>query len=209
MTTANRSARRRSQTDLTPETFSHLLAWLDRDRDRAGQRYEQIRLRLIKIFVCRGCTQAEELADETINRVAGKIQQIAESYIGDPALYFWGVADKIHLEYTRRAASHFTALPTDLAERKEPPQDEAELGYRCLERCMERLSNQNRELILSYYGAVDSPQSKISGRKELSQRLGIGANALWIRAHRIREGLKKCVGLCLERRQTGHGEEME
>jgi hypothetical protein len=74
---------------------------------------------------------------------------------------------------------------------------------------MERLSSQNRELILSYYGVVDIPQSKISGRKELSQRLGIGANALWIRAHRIREGLKKCMDLCLERRQTGHGEEME
>ena len=146
------------------------------------------------------------MADETINRVAGKIQQIAESYTGDPALYFWGVADKIHLEYTRRASSHFTALPADLAERKET-QGEAELGYRCLEKCMERLSSQNRELILSYYGAVDSPQSKISGRKELSQRLGIGANALWIRAHRIREGLKKCMDLCLERRQTGHGEE--
>ena len=38
--------------------------------------------------------------------------------IGDPALYFWGVADKIHLEYTRRAASHFTALPLTLQNEK-------------------------------------------------------------------------------------------
>jgi len=178
-------------------------------RQRAGQRYEQIRLRLIKIFTCRGCMTAEELADETINRVAGKTRQIAEDYTGDPASYFFGVAENVYLEYQRRTRAHETALPADIEERKEPGGENAELKYRCLEQCMERLLEPNRELILTYYGSTDNPRHKIDGRKALSQRLGIGANALWIRAHRIREGLKKCVDACLERAQTGYSEEIE
>jgi DNA-directed RNA polymerase specialized sigma24 family protein len=194
--------------ELTLESLDQLLDWLDQDRDRAGQRYEQVRSRLIKIFGCRGCTVAEELADETINRVAGKVPQIAGSYVGDPALYFYAVAEKIYLEYLRRTPAHLTPLPADLAQKKAPP-DETEPGYRCLEQCMERLSAQNRELILFYYGHHDDPQSKISSRKELSERMGIGTNALWIRAHRIRESLKKCVGECLQRRQASHPGEIK
>jgi DNA-directed RNA polymerase specialized sigma24 family protein len=209
LTTANRPTRTRQEKDLTPETFGHLLDWLDRDRDRAGQRYEQIRLRLIKIFVCRGCTAAEELADETINRVAEKTQHIAGSYVGDPASYFCGVAHKVYQEHVRKVSPHQTTLPVEIAEKKEPLQEETEFRYRCMEQCMERISIRNRELILAYYGAADDPQGKIAGRKELSQRLGIGANALWIRTHRIREGLKKCVKICLEQRQTSHSGEMK
>jgi DNA-directed RNA polymerase specialized sigma24 family protein len=202
-------AHTRREKDLTPETFGHLLDWLDQDRDRAGQRYELIRSRLIKIFVCRGCTAAEELADETINRVAEKIQQIAGSYVGDPASYFCGVAHKIYLEHARKVTPHMATLPADVADKKEPLREEAEFRYRCMEQCMERISIRNRELILAYYGAANDPQSKIAGRKELSQRLGIGANALWIRTHRIREGLKKCVEMCLEQRQASHSGKIE
>ena len=53
-----------------------MLAWLDSDRERAGQKYEEIRCGLIKIFVCQGCTDPEGLADETINRVIRKIPEI-------------------------------------------------------------------------------------------------------------------------------------
>ena len=152
---------------------------------------------------------AEELADETIDRVAEKTQQIAGSYVGDPASYFCGVAHKIYLEHARKVISHLTTLPADVADKKEPPQDEGEFRYRCMEQCMEHISIQNRELILAYYGAANDPQGKIAGRKELSQRLGIGANALWIRTHRIREGLKKCVEMCLERKQANNPGEIE
>jgi DNA-directed RNA polymerase specialized sigma24 family protein len=191
----------RRQPDLTPETFGRLLDWLDRDRERAGQRYEQIRLRLIKILTCRGCAAAEELADETINRVAEKTRQITENYVGDPAAYFLGVAENIYREYRRKAVAHEAALPADIEERKEPLREDAEHRYRCLEQCMERLSMQNRELILAYYGSAENPRHKIDSRKTLSERLGIGANALWIRAHRIREGLRKCIDACVERTQ--------
>ena len=47
-----------------------LLEWLDPNLDLAGEKYEEIRRGLIKIFGYRGCSDAEGLADETINRVA-------------------------------------------------------------------------------------------------------------------------------------------
>lgn len=193
-----KATRAKRRQELTPEAFDHLLNWLDRDRDRAGCRYEQMRLHLIKIFECRGCAAAEDLADETINRVAGKVAQIAASYVGDPALYFYGVAEKIYLENMRRTPVFLVPLPAEVAE-KEALLDEPDQRYACLERCMERLPDHHRELILAYYGQHKDPQSKISNRKKLSEQMGIGTNALWIRVHRIREGLKKCVAGCLQR----------
>jgi hypothetical protein len=64
--------------------FDALLSWLDADRERAALRYEQIRSRLIRIFICRGSPVAEELADRTIDRVMRKIAEIAETFSGDP-----------------------------------------------------------------------------------------------------------------------------
>lgn len=204
MSVADKTAGRNRQKALTPEAFDRLLDWLDRDRDCAGRRYEQVRSRLIKIFECRGCSIAEDLADETINRVMGKVSQIAGSYVGDPALYFYGVAEKIYLEYSRGEPARWVPLPPEVAEKRVQP-EEVDRGYVCLEQCMERLSSRNRELILAYYAHDDGPRNKINSRKELSRQMGIGPNALWIRVHRIRESLKKCVGECLQRNQVTTG----
>jgi hypothetical protein len=56
------SPSRKRQTELTPEMFEQLLKWLAPDADRAGEKYEQIRRGLIKIFRCRGSSTSEELA---------------------------------------------------------------------------------------------------------------------------------------------------
>ena len=44
--------------DLNQEAFDELLAWLNPDRERAGRKYEDIRQRLIRIFMHRGCLTA-------------------------------------------------------------------------------------------------------------------------------------------------------
>jgi DNA-directed RNA polymerase specialized sigma24 family protein len=176
---------------LTQAAFDSLLAWLDADRDRAGKKYESIRLRLIKIFTCRGRPDAEELADETINRVTTKVHVLAKEYVGDPALYFYGVAQKVFLESVRKPA-HAAAPPARTA----ADSDEREREYECLERCMERLPRESRGLVLEYYR--DEKRAKIDHRKELAERLGIAPNALRIRAHRIRVALQRCVLTCLD-----------
>jgi DNA-directed RNA polymerase specialized sigma24 family protein len=175
---------------LTKESFDRLLAWLDPDRDRAGEKYEQIRHRLIKIFTCRGCPEAEVLADETINRVNMKVSEVAAEYVGDPALYFYGVAQKVFLESLRQR--HTPVVPPP----PQPASEEEEQAYECLERCMEQLPQSARELVLEYY--QNDKRAKIDHRKELARRLGIAQNALRIRAHRIRVTLQQCVRACVE-----------
>ena len=178
----------KKQWSLTKEAFDSLLSWLDPDREWAGEKYEVIRARLIKVFAYRGCHTPEELADETINRVAKKIDEVAESYDGEPALYFYGVAQMIHLEYLRRKTE--PALPA-----VNLPED-SEQEHQCLDECLDRLTGPNRELILQYY--TDESRARINNRKQLASRLGIGLNALRIRAHRVRDSLENCMELCMK-----------
>lgn len=191
------SQSRKRQTELTPETFAQLLNWLAPDRDRAGEKYEQVRRGLIKIFRCRGSSIPEELADETINRVAGKLAEIVAGYVGEPASYFYAVADKIYLEYSRTASAQLRPLPAEVAEKK-PSRDEMELKYECLEDCLDRLPAHNREIIHLYYGHGGSGKEKIIRRKQMAEHLGIETSILWLRAHRIRRSLKKCVSQCFQ-----------
>lgn len=185
---------------LTQDKFDKLLDWLDADRDRAGRKYESIRLRLIKIFTCRGCHEAEELADETINRVIGRVVELTSTYEGDPALYFYGVSQKVHLEYLRKAHGQPVNLPL-AAESSQNTQvidltSNIEPEYECLERCLEQLPPNNRDLVLRYY--QQEKKAKIEHRKSLATELGIAVNALRIRAHRIRLVLQQCVHNCIE-----------
>ncbi len=173
---------------LSQEDFDALLDWLDSDREQAGIKYEQIRSSLIKIFTGRGCIDAEELADETINRVTGKIREIQNDFTGDPARYFYGVAKLVYMEYWRRKPPQTPPPPPDSAR--------AELEYRCLERCIERLSEEDRGLLLREYGAKGRTQAE--RRKALADELGISLNALRIRVYRIRVGLKECIEKCLQ-----------
>lgn len=173
---------------LSQEAFDALLDWLDSDREQAGIKYEQIRSRLIKIFTGRGCVDPEELADETINRVTSKLKEIQKEFKGDPARYFFGVANMIYMEHLRRKTPQPPPPPTDSSR--------AELEYRCLERCIERLNEEDRALLLKEYGAKGRTQAE--RRKALADELGISLNALRIRVYRIRVALKECIEKCIQ-----------
>ena len=178
---------------LTQESFDALLAWLDPNRELAGRKYEDIRVRLIKIFTCRGCFEPEDLADETINRVTKRLKDIEAEFEGEKAKYFCGVANKVHLEYLRRRP--ITAPPS-------PPgdSDETERLYSYLEKCIESLPPEHRLIVVQYY--QEEKQAKIDHRKHLAEQLGIALNALRIRAYRIRALLQECVQECLEQAAT-------
>ncbi len=183
---------------LKQEDFEKLLAWLHHDRERAGRKYEEIRESLIKVFSWRGYYDAEDLADEVVNRVAAKSHELADSYVGDPALYFYGVAKKILHERERREL-HMPLDPRmkapDIA--TEPGEVEADARREeCLQKCLRELDADDRMLILAYY--QKSKQAKIDYRKALAHQLGMGTNALRVKVFRIRGHLKKCMKKCLQ-----------
>lgn len=183
----------RKDWSLTQDSFDRLLAWLAPEREEAGRRYEEVRRGLVKIFASRGCHEPEDLADESINRVVERLREIEGTYTGNPALYFYGVANNVHREYLRRRlAAQAVPAPASVSE------EESELErrqYECLQRCVARLTAGNREIVLQYYR--EERREKIDNRRQLAERLGIALNALRIRAHRIRLGLQKCVEECL------------
>ena len=180
---------------LTQEAFDGLLASLGEDRESAGERYLEIRSNLIRFFQWRGSQFPEDHADETINRIAKKISEKEE--IRNPASYYLGVARMLLLEINRERVKQQQALSEltcSLITSDQP--DESEARIDCLRACLQRLSSENRELILQYYNGEKS--AKIDSRKKLSQRLGIPVNTLRMRALRIRENLQRCVENCQE-----------
>lgn len=178
---------------ITEEAFDKFLFWLHPDRDEAGTKYETIRRHLIIILTCRGCADAEDLADETINRVIRRAQQMADTYIGEPTPYFITVANNLYLEYLAKRQTR-SELPLELPQPPEPDLEE-EREYECLETCIQELTPASRNMLLQYY--QENKQAKIDHRKKLAKELGIDLNALRIRTHRARVTLQQCIDECL------------
>jgi hypothetical protein len=73
---------------LTANAFAKLLDCLSADRERAGEKYEDLRRTLIRFFEWRGAPFPEEHADETFNRIAfeeGKMWSAPAERSGDGA----------------------------------------------------------------------------------------------------------------------------
>jgi RNA polymerase sigma factor (sigma-70 family) len=183
-------------TVITQKDFDALLYWLASDREAAGQKYEKIRERLIRIFIGRGCFEAEELADLTINRVTLKLPKIIGDYVGEPTLYFYGVANRIHLEWLRKQSKikHSELIETHNYSESEA-EIESESEYECLEDCLKTLGNVERELIVDYYR--EEKRTKIELRRELAEKFKISIGALQVKTCRIRASLQKCVQNCV------------
>jgi DNA-directed RNA polymerase specialized sigma24 family protein len=174
--------------ELRQQDFDRLLSWLDTDRERAGLLYEKIRWRLVTILASRGCTLAEELADETIDRVARRVPDIEKTYVGEKAVYFLGVMNNVHHEYLRRP------LPPRLAPTDDDIDAREQIHF-CLDNCLARLAPYSRQLIERYYAA--DKKAKIDLRKVIAHEMGIKASTLRLRALRIREKLQACIEQCL------------
>src|SRR5438876_12121916 len=125
----------KKQPDLTQPEFDRLLAWLDADRDCAAAKYEVIRRGLVELFDSRCCSDAEDLADRTINTVARKVERIAPTYSGKPSLYFYGVAKHVLQEYFRDKT---VPLEMPLAAPVIEESDDRELLFQCLDTCLEQ-----------------------------------------------------------------------
>lgn len=190
-------------TDWTPSksAFRQFLVWLDEGAESNGAKYLEIRRRLVLYFDRKKCLSPDELADETLARVAQKLEEKGEITNLSPAHYCYVSARFVFLEYLRRAEHsqvNLNEMPNSAGrmvstgpstEASAPETQEKLLDY--LERCLDRLTAEDRELILEYYRGDGS--SKVAGRRQLAERLGLSANALTIRACRIRNKVEACV----------------
>ena len=181
---------------LTHESFEELLAWLGPTREEAAEKYEEVRRSLIKIFVWRGFSSAEDMADETITRVAARAANVRHGFVGDPVVFFYAVANRLIKEELRSATKH-TVLEDEhqSPEQAEPPDPNDEKEHECLRFCLQRQEPIDREMIVRYY--VGQKREKILNRQEMARKLGIPPGALRVRMHRIRQSLERCMEQCL------------
>jgi|SRR5882672_844193 len=184
----------------TQEELEKLLAWLA----SAGREYATTHYRLTRVFIVRGCIDAETLADEVMNRVAVRIDKLIKDYPGDPIKCLMGFADNVYLEYLRELSNqrkHSEGEPPTPPdgqaerEREERERKEGELREECLARCMEELSAADNQLFRRYF---QEEERAMVARRKLAAELRLTANALRIKAYRIRRRLRGCMEACLE-----------
>jgi DNA-directed RNA polymerase specialized sigma24 family protein len=184
--------------DPSAKSFRDLLIWLDGGDDSRGERYLEMRRRLARYFERKRCELPDALADETLNRVARRLAEEGTIH-GVPAQYCYIVAKFVLHEYWRDAARRRDVAERQLREaatiRRRPDNaDASQLLLSCLDRCLATLSDSERVLIVDYYQG--ERRQRIEQRKQLAGRLGVSANALMIRASRIRLRLEQCVNQC-------------
>lgn len=177
------------------DKFYALLKWLDPDDQRAAEKYESIRRRLVQFFALRQCVAPEELTDETISRVAGHVAEVATSYHGEPSKYFYAVARKVLIDNSGKPPAHQLSEAGLLASSVEADDQ----LYECFHKCMLTFTADNRELLLAYYDG--SGRSRAEIRRRLATQLGVTVNALRIRAVRTTVILRECVENCMKSHQ--------
>ena len=188
----------------TAGAFRQFLNWLDEGTESGGEKYLEMRRRLVAYFDRKNCVAPDELADETLNRVARRLEEEGAMIDTPPARYCYITAKFVFLEYLRgdtHSQTSFAELPPqalDSVLRTPPTEPAAPAGkehlFGCLEECLGKLVSTDRNLILGYYHGEQ--RTKIDSRRGLAASLNVTVNALSIRACRIRNKLELCLRKC-------------
>lgn len=157
----------------------------------AGLEYTRLHRTQAAFFGARGCgSDSDWLADMTLDLLADEIDQ--------------GVQVQNYVAYTRGIARHvYCAYCTDQEDFRETarqieylahggsqePEEKPDLRRRCQKSCLRSLSEERLALMVDYF---------LSGRsrEELAAERGWSVGKLYVRVHRIRRRLKKCVKEC-------------
>ncbi|HEY6347781.1 MAG TPA: hypothetical protein VI636_00075 [Candidatus Angelobacter sp.] len=185
---------------LSSTHFDALLQRLDGDREKAGEKYECLRKKLVMFFEWNSCSPPEDLADATLDRVAQKLGDVT---VLDVIAFACGIATNIVQESHRRAMRTISIsdLPHNerfLADSRQPEKElqkklEQERRMECLRLCIQRMPEGDRNLFLRYH---HSEGQSASDRIELARSLGLTIGALRVRVNRMREDLEKRVRNC-------------
>lgn len=164
--------------------------------ERRAKRYLEIQNRLARLFAWRGCHEGDDLARVALDRARQKWVERRDSIelsVKEKPNPVGFVCSFVRFVFLEWLAKQEPPEPPPVEQRSV----EDEIRLDCLEACMrELLTPAERSLILEYYEGEKG--SKITRRKELSERHGISANALRLECHRIRRRLGGCIVRCVE-----------
>ena len=185
----------RTKTSLTAEDLDKLLAWFHPNRERAAERYEITRLKLIEWFGRHGSASGDELADVVLDRVAKRLTGGEEIR---SITFFLGVARNVFLESLARSDTRQSCADDELeyVDSRNPEQlltdaEEAaahRLRVACMVHCLRQLPPDELQLIREYFR--EDARGK---RAMIARNLGISAAGLYTRMHRLCKRLAACL----------------
>jgi DNA-directed RNA polymerase specialized sigma24 family protein len=176
---------------MTDLAFRRFLTWLAPDGERAAKRYNELHVRLTRLFARQDCEEPAQLADETLDRAIRKVEAVAAGYQGDPEHYVLAVARLVLLEHCRTRRRRWRrAAELERAFSPGPllPDEQLERRQTFLNRCLAELRPEERALILSYYG--ERGAARRTRRQGLAEQIRLSDAALRKRTQRIRERLR-------------------
>ena len=183
---------------LNDVALNKLLKCFSANRDEAGVQYHLARRKVVRYFEWRSVGAAESCADETMDRVARRIDEGQK--IDKLMAYIFGVArlvlQEVLKEQRERGTISLEDVPPVWQRQKAPEVVDPDMRQVCFDRCLEELGGESRNLILGYYEGEG--RVKIDHRQELADNLKIPLNALRIRVHRIKRTLEDCITKCLQ-----------
>jgi DNA-directed RNA polymerase specialized sigma24 family protein len=169
--------------------FGEVLLRLEPLSPTTEERYNQLRLKLIKFFSWRACEDPEALADETISRL---VKNLVDKEITHALTYsvVYAIALNLYREYERK--EKHIKLSRDLYETLPSVSENIE---DCRAECLERCSPGQLTLLKEYY--------LVESREKLAQALGISTNALRLKVHRLKSQLQSCYQDCIRKKSAG------
>jgi DNA-directed RNA polymerase specialized sigma24 family protein len=183
-------------TSSSGDDLQRLLARLDSDASKAGISYLTLRHRAAKLFSWNGCYPAEDLAAEALERVARRLQT---EQVHDIVAFTLKVVQLMCFEFYRHAKRERSIedlepiLPNTSTE---PERDiieriDQDMWLKYLRACLLTLAEEDRDLILQFYGAEEIKNK--DHRRMLAEERGLQLGTLRVRANRIRERLEVCI----------------
>ncbi len=176
------------------EEFDIFLSKLHSDRDRAGEEYILLWQKLVIYFQMRACLVADELADETINRV---VKKVAGGEIPRNIMAFcYGFARLVYLEHQKKPGTNRGPLvdqpDTHFVGIEELSRKERQT---CFDKCLRELPIEEARMLVEYCHHEDRINRDV--RKKMAEKQGLSQTALRIRVYRTRLKLQVCMKNCI------------
>jgi RNA polymerase sigma factor (sigma-70 family) len=195
---------------LQDREFELMLTWLGDDSERGAHAYLEFHKRTTGLFINWHACAPEDLADETLSRLAHQLSAGKEIDRGSRSAYVHGIAKNIRREHWRNCETcKRQQITRDDANDKDPfdslavigssgdseDAEEKERRLQCLDDCLEQMSAEERSVLLEYY--AEDKTRKIVKRDRLAERLGVTSGALRQRIWKLRTPLRDCVVKCV------------
>lgn len=180
---------------LSKSDFETFLQTLDSNRDKAGEKYLELRAGLESFFEWRDCENVEELTDIVFDRLAKKI--IEGEKIENIKAYSVSIAKFVVMEYKRKSLRNVEldeSFAKSNLEKDFEANDLKKKKLECLRKCLIKLPEKKRKMLIEYYNTEEF--TMIAKRKELAEKLQLNLNSLRIQVSRMKSVLEKCTKEC-------------